>query len=48
MKPEINPNISIIGAAMDLGGCIPGAALGPLAVRYAKIEDRLLNFGYVV
>ncbi|MDD2446735.1 MAG: arginase [Tissierellia bacterium] len=48
MKPEINPNISIIGAAMDLGGCIPGAALGPLAVRYAKIEDRLLNIGYDV
>lgn len=48
MKPTINPNISIIGVALDLGAGVPGAALGPVAIRYANVVDRLLNIGYDV
>lgn len=48
MNPSINPNISIIGVAMDLGAGTPGVALGPSALRYAGVTKRLEDIGYDV
>lgn len=48
MKPSINPNISIIGVALDLGAGTPGVSLGPSAIRYAGITEKLTNIGYDV
>lgn len=48
MKPSINPNISLIGVAIDLGAGTPGVSLGPSAIRYAGIYDRLTRLGYKV
>ncbi|MGD9568946.1 MAG: arginase [Sedimentibacter sp.] len=48
MKPSINPNISIIGVAIDLGAGTPGVSLGPSAIRYAGIIEKLTNIGYDV
>lgn len=48
MNPSINPNISIIGVAMDLGAGTPGVALGPSALRYAGLIKRLEDIGYDV
>lgn len=46
MKPSINPNISIIGVALDLGAGTPGVSLGPSAIRYAGVAEKLTNIGY--
>lgn len=48
MKPEINKNISIIGAPLDLGAGLRGVSLGPDAIRYAGIKERLERIGYNV
>lgn len=48
MKPSINPNISIIGVAIDLGAGTPGVSLGPSAIRYAGVTDKLTQIGYNV
>lgn len=48
MKPSINPNISIIGVSIDLGAGTPGVSLGPSAIRYAGITEKLTNIGYNV
>lgn len=48
MKPSINPNISLIGVAIDLGAGTPGVSLGPSAIRYAGVYDRLTRLGYKV
>lgn len=48
MKPEINKNISIIGVAFDKGAGTRGVALGPEAIRYAGIKNRLEKIGYNV
>ncbi len=48
MNPSINPNISIIGVAMDLGAGTPGVGLGPSALRYAGVLKRLKDIGYDV
>ncbi len=48
MKPSINPNISIIGVAIDLGAATPGVSLGPSAIRYAGVRERLEKIGYQV
>ena len=48
MKPSINPNISIIGVAIDLGAATPGVSLGPSAIRYAGVKERLEKIGYHV
>jgi len=48
MKPTINPNISIIGVAIDLGAGTPGVSLGPSAIRYAGVTERLEKIGYDV
>lgn len=48
MKPSINPNISLIGVAIDLGAGTPGVSLGPSAIRYAGVYERLTKLGYKV
>mgnify|MGYP000855895367 FL=1 len=48
MKPTINPNISIIGVALDLGAGTPGVSLGPSAIRYAGVIEKLMKIGYDV
>lgn len=48
MKPSINSKISIIGVATDLGAGTPGVSLGPSAIRYAGLIDRLKGIGYEV
>lgn len=48
MKPALNPNISIIGVAIDLGAGTPGVSLGPSAIRYAGITEKLMRIGYDV
>lgn len=48
MKPSINPSISIIGVAIDLGAGTPGVSLGPSAIRYAGVTERLTKIGYDV
>jgi arginase len=40
--------IEIIGAPMDLGGNRRGVDMGPSAIRYAGIRDRLASLGYSV
>lgn len=48
MKPTINPNVSIIGVSIDLGAGTPGVSLGPSAIRYAGVTDKLMSIGYDV
>lgn len=48
MNPNINPNISLIGVASDLGASTGGASLGPAAIRYADVMKRLSSIGYDV
>ena len=48
MKPSINQNVSIIGVAIDLGAGTPGVSLGPSAIRYAGIIEKLTDIGYDV
>ncbi|MEL7646675.1 MAG: arginase [Sedimentibacter sp.] len=48
MKPSINPNISLIGVAIDLGAGTPGVSLGPYAIRYAGVQEKLEGIGYNV
>ena len=48
MKPSINSKVSVIGVAIDLGAGTPGVSLGPAAIRYAGIVERLENIGYDV
>jgi arginase len=40
--------IAIIGAALDLGQSRRGVDMGPSALRYADLEERLVSLGYVV
>lgn len=48
MNPSINQNISIIGVPMDLGADRRGVDMGPSAIRYAGIAERLERIGYRV
>ena len=48
MKPSINSKLSIVGVAIDLGAGTPGVSLGPSAIRYAGVVERLENIGYDV
>lgn len=48
MKPSINSKLSIIGVALDLAAGTPGVSLGPAALRYAGVTERLQNIGYDV
>jgi arginase len=40
--------IGVIGAALDLGQGRRGVDMGPSAIRYAGLEERLARLGYVV
>ena len=40
--------IAVIGATLDLGQRRRGVDMGPSAIRYAGLEDRLVDLGYVV
>jgi arginase len=40
--------IAIIGAALDLGQSRRGVDMGPSALRYADLEERLVSLGYAV
>ena len=48
MNPSINSKISIIGVSSDLGASTGGASLGPAAIRYANVLERLKKIGYQV
>jgi len=48
MKPSINNKISVIGVAIDLGAGTPGVSMGPTAIRYAGVIDKLAQIGYEV
>ncbi len=48
MNPRINSNISIIGVPMDLGADRRGVDMGPSAIRYAGVVQRLEDIGYTV
>ena len=40
--------IAVIGATLDLGQGRRGVDMGPSAIRYAGLEDRLVSLGHVV
>jgi arginase len=42
----IDRKLAIIGAALDLGAGRRGVDMGPSAIRYAGIDDRLAELGY--
>ncbi|MCE5286131.1 MAG: arginase [Pelosinus sp.] len=48
MNSGINKHISIIGVPLDLGADRRGVDMGPSAIRYAKIIERLQDLGYEV
>ncbi len=41
-------DVAVIGAALDLGQGRRGVDMGPSAIRYAGLEERLAGLGYVV
>jgi arginase len=41
-------SVAVIGAALDLGQSRRGVDMGPSAIRYAGLEDRLRTLGYAV
>ena len=42
------PEIAVIGATLDLGQGRRGVDMGPSAIRYAGLEERLVGLGYEV
>jgi arginase len=40
--------VAVIGATLDLGQGRRGVDMGPSAIRYAGLEERLVNLGYTV
>lgn len=48
MNPSINSKLSIIGVSIDLGAGTPGVSLGPSAIRYAGVIEKLTKIGYEV
>src|SRR5207237_4251489 len=45
---RMTTTVEIVGVAMDLGGNRRGVDMGPSAIRYAGLRDRLANLGYSV
>jgi arginase len=45
---KINKKIGLIGFPMDLGADRRGVDMGPSAIRYANLEEKLENLGYKV
>lgn len=48
MTTTVRPNIRIVGIPMDLGQERRGVDMGPSAVRYAGLMERLQTLGYTV
>jgi arginase len=48
MNSTINKHISLIGVPLDLGADRRGVDMGPSAIRYAKVIERLHDLGYEV
>jgi arginase len=48
VTPSTAREVAIIGAALDLGQGRRGVDMGPSAIRYAGLEDRLTSLGYDV
>jgi arginase len=48
IKKKLNKKIGIIGFPMDLGADRRGVDMGPSAIRYANLEEKLENLGYKV
>lgn len=48
MNPIINKGISIIGVPLDLGADRRGVDMGPSAIRYAGLRERLEALGYEI
>jgi arginase len=44
----VGREIAVIGATLDLGQGRRGVDMGPSAIRYAGLEDRLVSLGHVV
>src|SRR3989440_7077442 len=44
----MSKTVEIVGVPMDLGGNRRGVDMGPSAIRYAGLRDRLANLGYSV
>jgi arginase len=48
VSAERSREVAIIGAALDLGQGRRGVDMGPSAIRYAGLEERLVGLGYTV
>ena len=48
MNSTINNHIAIIGVPLDLGSGRRGVDMGPSAIRYAEIVQRLASLGYQI
>jgi arginase len=48
VSPTAKGEIAVIGAALDLGQGRRGVDMGPSAMRYAGLEERLTSLGYAV
>lgn len=48
MNPTVNQHISIIGVPLDLGADRRGVDMGPSAIRYAGLRERLQRIGYEI
>ncbi|HMM22155.1 MAG TPA: arginase [Selenomonadales bacterium] len=48
MNPTTNRRISIIGVPLDLGADRRGVDIGPSAIRYAGVRERLQAIGYEI
>lgn len=48
MNSRINNRISIIGVPLDLGADRRGVDMGPSAIRYARLREKLQDLGYEV
>ena len=46
VEPGAKGEVAVIGAALDLGQGRRGVDMGPSAIRYAGLEDRLASLGY--
>ncbi|HQY21426.1 MAG TPA: arginase family protein, partial [Ignavibacteria bacterium] len=47
-KKIVNKKIGLIGFPMDLGADRRGVDMGPSAIRYENLEQKLEKFGYKV
>lgn len=48
MNPAMNNRISLIGVPLDLGADRRGVDMGPSAIRYAKVREKLQDLGYEI